>query len=193
MKVRMQQRRGTAAQWAAANPVLSAGEIGHDLTNDIFKMGDGVSTWLQLPARFPTFDITVENRTGVVSYSASSHAWIKGMVIAVPPTIKDVTINWFAATGISIAGEGVISTYLYELTGGGAVIRGNCTPQRYESNVIATQQGPTHEGFSDVGASAITRIFALYLGSYSATGSALQSYVWNGDTDYNRTLLKARA
>ena len=28
MATRMQQRRGTAAQWTSANPVLNAGEMG---------------------------------------------------------------------------------------------------------------------------------------------------------------------
>ena len=41
----MQQRRGTAAQWTAANPVLAAGEIGFETDNNRFKIGDGVTAW----------------------------------------------------------------------------------------------------------------------------------------------------
>ena len=41
----MQQRRGTAAQWTAANPVLAAGEIGFETDTSRFKMGNGTSTW----------------------------------------------------------------------------------------------------------------------------------------------------
>ena len=44
----MQQRRGTAAQWTAANPVLAAGEIGFETDTSKFKMGNGSSTWSAL-------------------------------------------------------------------------------------------------------------------------------------------------
>ena len=48
MATRMQQRRGTAAQWTAANPILAAGEIGFETDTGQFKIGDGVNTWSSL-------------------------------------------------------------------------------------------------------------------------------------------------
>jgi citrate lyase gamma subunit len=48
MATRMQQRRGTAAQWTAANPILAAGEIGFETDTSKFKMGNGSSTWENL-------------------------------------------------------------------------------------------------------------------------------------------------
>jgi hypothetical protein len=48
MATRMQQRRGTAAQWTAANPILAAGEIGFETDTNKFKMGNGSSTWSAL-------------------------------------------------------------------------------------------------------------------------------------------------
>jgi hypothetical protein len=48
MATRMQQRRGTAAQWTAANPVLAAGEIGFETDTSKFKMGNGSSAWSAL-------------------------------------------------------------------------------------------------------------------------------------------------
>ena len=44
----MQQRRGTQAQWTAANPILAAGEIGFETDTSKFKMGNGSSTWSAL-------------------------------------------------------------------------------------------------------------------------------------------------
>ena len=44
----MQQRRGTAAQWTAANPILASGEIGFETDTNKFKMGNGSSTWTTL-------------------------------------------------------------------------------------------------------------------------------------------------
>lgn len=48
MATRMQQRRGTAAQWLAADPILAAGEIGFESDTGEFRIGDGVNHWDQL-------------------------------------------------------------------------------------------------------------------------------------------------
>lgn len=46
--VRIQVRRGTAAQWTAANPVLEAGEMGFESDTKYLKFGDGTTTWTSL-------------------------------------------------------------------------------------------------------------------------------------------------
>lgn len=46
-------RRGTAAEWAAANPVLAAGEPGFETDTEVMKLGDGASPWTALPSRLP--------------------------------------------------------------------------------------------------------------------------------------------
>lgn len=48
MAIRMQQRRGTAAQWTSGNPTLASGEIGFETDTGKFKLGNGTSTWTQL-------------------------------------------------------------------------------------------------------------------------------------------------
>jgi hypothetical protein len=52
MATRMQQRRGTAAQWVSTNagdgPVLNAGEIGWESDTNKFKIGDGINNWADL-------------------------------------------------------------------------------------------------------------------------------------------------
>ncbi|SRR5712691_10879473 len=48
MPVQMQVRRGTAAAWTAANPVMLAGEIGYETDTGKFKVGDGVTAWAGL-------------------------------------------------------------------------------------------------------------------------------------------------
>lgn len=58
MATRMQQRRGTAAQWTQLDPVLADGEIGvmrndTDTTDIGFKIGDGRRKWSQLPIPQP--------------------------------------------------------------------------------------------------------------------------------------------
>lgn len=44
----IQLRRGTAAQWTAANPVLTEGEPGFETDTGKFKIGDGLTHWNSL-------------------------------------------------------------------------------------------------------------------------------------------------
>ena len=46
--VRIQVRRGTAAQWTSVNPILAAGELGVESDTNLFKFGNGSSTWTAL-------------------------------------------------------------------------------------------------------------------------------------------------
>jgi hypothetical protein len=46
--VRIQLRRGTAAEWTATNPVLAAGEMGLETDTGDFKFGNGTDTWSNL-------------------------------------------------------------------------------------------------------------------------------------------------
>lgn len=52
MSTRMQQRRGTAAQWISTNsgngPILAPGEIGFETDTNKFKVGDGINHWVDL-------------------------------------------------------------------------------------------------------------------------------------------------
>jgi hypothetical protein len=52
MATRMQQRKGTAAQWVSTNngdgPILNAGEIGYESDTNKFKIGDGINHWVDL-------------------------------------------------------------------------------------------------------------------------------------------------
>lgn len=49
----IQFRRGTSTQWDSSNPVLSSGEPGFDITNNIIKVGDGTSSWTSLSGLAP--------------------------------------------------------------------------------------------------------------------------------------------
>jgi len=60
MATRMQQRRGTAAQWISSNngdgPILNAGEIGWESDTNKFKIGDGTNYWADLEYFFDVAD-----------------------------------------------------------------------------------------------------------------------------------------
>lgn len=80
---RIQLRRGTAAQWANADPVLAVGEPGVETDTGVFKVGNGEDAWSALapvgPADAdpvtPEADLTVSGNwdfTGVLSRSSES-------------------------------------------------------------------------------------------------------------------------
>lgn len=49
MSVVIQLKRGTAAAWTAANPVLADGELGRETDTGLYKFGDGVTAWNARP------------------------------------------------------------------------------------------------------------------------------------------------
>jgi hypothetical protein len=70
MATRMQQRRGTAAQWISSNagdgPILNAGEIGWESDTNKFKIGDGVNYWADLVYFADVEDIVTASLGGYV-------------------------------------------------------------------------------------------------------------------------------
>jgi len=53
--VQFQARHDTSGNWNIVyNPVLASGELGVDITNYIFKIGDGSSNWVTLPVAAST-------------------------------------------------------------------------------------------------------------------------------------------
>lgn len=49
VRTKIQQRRGTSAEWESKNPVLAFGEIGYS-DGGVTKIGDGKTPWNALPA-----------------------------------------------------------------------------------------------------------------------------------------------
>jgi|694.fasta_scaffold00090_147 hypothetical protein len=78
MAVRQQQRRGTAAQWTSANPILSPGEIGFEIDTNKFKIGDGTTRWASL-----------------IYFTADAAAALEGLIDGAPGLLN--TLNELAA------------------------------------------------------------------------------------------------
>lgn len=53
MAIKLQIRRGTAANWTSSDPTLLEGEIGYELDTGNWKVGDGTTSWQTLPYQFP--------------------------------------------------------------------------------------------------------------------------------------------
>lgn len=80
----IQQKRGTAAEWAAIDPVLSSGEHGYETDTGRMKIGNGLTHWNDL-SYFP---------------STSSSEWID-------PSVSG--LSYIAATQFSVLGDATAS------------------------------------------------------------------------------------
>ena len=105
MATRMQQRRGTAAQWISTNsgngPILNAGEIGWESDTNKFKVGDGVSYWLNLDY-FADINSTVNPAFGSsITFEGATANDFETTLAITDPTV-DRTITFPDATGTVI-------------------------------------------------------------------------------------------
>lgn len=131
-------RKGTAAEWAAANPILNAGEPGYDSTNKIFKVGDGSSTWSSLSS----INLTSTNITNFDS-----------AVNSLLPTISNNSDNRIltstgTSTGINAEANLTFNGSSLSVTGSGS-FSGNVTSSSGDIsgvNLISTNSGVSEGG-----------------------------------------------
>jgi hypothetical protein len=102
MATRMQQRRGTAAQWISTNggagPVLNAGEMGWESDTNKFKIGDGVNNWTSLDY-FSDVNSTVNPAFGSSITFEGATANDFETTLAITDPTADRTITFPDATG----------------------------------------------------------------------------------------------
>lgn len=86
-------RRGTAAAWTAANPVLAAGEPGWESDTDKLKIGDGSTAWNTLPyfaagaSITRTLNVVIDGEGSVISTGVAGD-----VVLDFAATIQRVTL-----------------------------------------------------------------------------------------------------
>ena len=102
MATRMQQRRGTAAQWistdSGSGPILAAGEIGYESDTNKFKIGDGVNHWLALDY-FMDADSTTNPQFGSnIKFEGATANDFETTLQVTDPT-ADRTVTFQDATG----------------------------------------------------------------------------------------------
>lgn len=96
----IQLRRGTSAQWAAANPVLAAGEPGWDLTTSTLKIGDGTRRWSDLsPVHLGALEgpvgTAVARQAALVAEGGHRQAWD---AVATLSRVKPVRILYLGSS-----------------------------------------------------------------------------------------------
>ena len=106
MATRMQQRRGTAAQWistnAGAGPVLNAGEMGWESDTNKFKIGDGVNNWTSLDY-FIDSNSTVNPAfgTSIVFEGATADSYETTLQVTDPTDDRTITLPNVSGTVIT--------------------------------------------------------------------------------------------
>lgn len=97
MATKIQFRRGTAAEWSAANPIPDYGEPCFETDTGIARIGDGASSYLGLP-RF----ISAEAASGnMIAPKYADDAAIKGISTS---SLPDYTFILVYVTGRGVEG-----------------------------------------------------------------------------------------
>lgn len=81
MASQIQLRRGSAAQWTSANPILSEGEIGYETDTGKLKIGDGSSDWSALGYSFDVPDLSTQSIDALSDVDTASTAPTDGQVL----------------------------------------------------------------------------------------------------------------
>jgi uncharacterized protein YegP (UPF0339 family) len=127
MAVRIQKRRGTAAQWTAENPILLIGEPGYETDTGKEKTGDGVTAWNSLPysgagsgGAYPdkTFQLAA-SATLTLAQQGFVTAIAAGLTFTLPATADDGTIFKF-----------LVGAFDFDVDSGGAIVSGQSSPFR---------------------------------------------------------------
>lgn len=158
----IQLRRGTAAQWAAANPTLAAGEIGLMTDIQAFKIGDGSTPWNSLSGTYMQLS-GAQTIAGVKTFSNRSvhaGAYTPSLTPAhsATPTFDCSTSNVFEPAALTgnvtsitlsnaVAGQTVQIRFQQDATGG---------------RTVAVPSGAKVDGNINTGANRVSWLILTY-------------------------------
>jgi len=149
MATRMQQRRGTAAQWISTNsgngPVLNSGEIGFESDTNKFKIGDGVNHWINLDY-FADTNSTVNPAFGssITFEGATDNAFETTLVVTDPTADRTITLPNATGTIVLADGSGNV-TVSGDLTVSGTTTTINSTTINATTGIVF--EGATADAF----------------------------------------------
>jgi len=140
MATRMQQRRGTAAQWISTNsgngPILNAGEIGFETDTNKFKIGDGTNHWINLDY-FIDANSTVNPAFGssIVFEGATANAFETTVQVTDPTADRTITLPDATGTVVLADGSGNV-TVSGDLTVSGTTTTINSTTINATTGIV---------------------------------------------------------
>ena len=140
MATRMQQRRGTAAQWVSTNsgngPILAAGEIGYESDTNKFKIGDGTNHWINLDY-FMDADSTTNPQFGssIVFEGATANGYETTLAVTDPTADRTITLPDATGTVVLADGSGNV-TVSGDLTVSGTTTTINSTTINATTGIV---------------------------------------------------------
>jgi hypothetical protein len=140
MATRMQQRRGTAAQWVSTNsgngPILNAGEIGYETDTNKFKIGDGTNHWINLDY-FIDANSTVNPSFGssITFEGATANDYETTLAVTDPTADRTITLPNASGTVVLADGSGNV-TVSGDLTVSGTTTTINSTTINATTGIV---------------------------------------------------------
>ncbi len=119
VRVQMQQRSDTAANWTAAGPTLLAGEIGYETDTGKFKIGDGTTAWgslAYLPIPDGSGNLTIAGNleigsTGTLTFEGSTANDFETTLAVTDPTAdRTITLPDVSGTVVTTGDTGSVTS-----------------------------------------------------------------------------------
>ena len=132
----IQNRRGTAAQWTAANPVLAAGEFGVETDTNKAKIGNGSTAWNSL-------SYIITGSAGTVTSITAGTGLTGGTITTTGTVAIDSTVTTLTGTQ-TLTNKTLTSPTLTAPTLSDAIIRQTLLTPTFTTNaytLVLTDQG----------------------------------------------------
>lgn len=174
----IQFRKGTATDWTTANPVLSSGEPGYDITNRIFKVGDGVTAWSSLNSiNLTSSNITNFNSSVSGLLNVKSLVGTSGIGIVNSAGIQTITVTGIPSSLITDLGN-IATTQVIGRTGI-ALTYDSVSDSMYidTTGVSFTEHAHTWSNISDASTKATLSELTYLSGVTAGTVSASRALV----------------
>ena len=119
IRVQMAQRKDTAANWTAANPILLSGEIGYETDTEKFKIGDGTTNWnglAYLPIPDGSGNLTITGNleigtTGTLTFEGSTaNDYETTLAVTDPTADRTITLPDVNGTVVTTGDTGTVTS-----------------------------------------------------------------------------------
>jgi hypothetical protein len=142
MAVRIQFRRGTAAEWTSANPTLAAGELGYETDTTKFKLGDGTTDWTTLSYAGVTqadIEAAVEGVVGLAPSDLDTLVELAASIGDDPDFVNTISTALDTHSDLTTNVHGIADTSVLETTSGAQTKANNAQANAvaYVDNAIA--------------------------------------------------------
>ena len=161
MAVQIQFRRGTAAEWSSANPLLAQGEMGLEWDTNKFKIGTGSTYWNSLG-----YSSGQTGATGPAGPSGSSNA----MISANQGSIITSSTSYINFTGAGVTASAIGGSVTITISGGAGSIN-SASLGGLPASSYALLAGSNFTSASIGGLSVATQNYVTGLGYQTSSGS----------------------